>query len=65
VLFDARFLADRTVTDDGKTVGKSPLFLGDALGDALTGNEVGPGSFDRAVCTRSSSFCILPMRPRI
>lgn len=29
------------------------------------GESDGGGSFDLADCTRSSSFCILPMRPRI
>ena len=31
----------------------------------LRGVEVGPGSFERAECTRASSFCIFPIRPRI
>lgn len=34
-------------------------------GEARGGLEVGAGSLDRAECTRCSSFCILPIRPRI
>ena len=35
------------------------------LGEARGGVEVGAGSFDRAELTRCSSFCILPISPRI
>ena len=34
-------------------------------GLARSGVAVGAGSLDRAECTRCSSFCMLPMRPRI
>lgn len=36
-----------------------------ARDDAREGDSDGGGSFDLADCTRSSSFCILPIRPRI
>jgi hypothetical protein len=65
---EARFREERTVTVGGSVVGKlfrSPLFRTEApsRGDMLF--VAGPGSLDRAVCTRSSSFCILPIKPRI
>ena len=34
-------------------------------GDACDGDSMGAGSLDLADCTRCSSFCILPMSPRI
>lgn len=34
-------------------------------GDARGGVTLGAGSFDRAVCTLCSRFCILPISPRI
>ena len=57
-----RFFGLRTVTD----AGMAWCPMADALrGDARGGVCTGAGSFDRADCTRCSSFCICPMRPRI
>lgn len=60
-----RFLALRTVTLGDKlwlSRSNSGMGLGEALnGDALPGG----GNFDRTECTRSSIFCILPIRPLI
>lgn len=52
----------RTVIDDGTEFW--PKADG-VRGDAPFGVSTGAGSLDRAECTLSSSFCILPMRPRI
>ena len=57
-----RFLLLRIVTVDGMYdwLRAEPL-----RGEARGGVEAGAGSFDFAECTRSSSFCIFPIRPRI
>lgn len=55
---DARFL---TATELGRYW---PAALG-TRGLARGGVDVGAGSLERAECTRSSSFCILPISPRI
>jgi hypothetical protein len=57
-----RFRALRTVTVAGMYV---PLMAESGRGEARGGVEVGAGSLDRADCTRCSSRCILPIRPRI
>lgn len=57
-----RFLLLRTVTDDGMN---GWLIAELVRGDARGGVSTGAGSRDRADCTRSSSFCIFPIRPRI
>jgi hypothetical protein len=62
VLCEARLRAERTVTVDGMD-GRFVESL--VRGDERGGVDVGAGSFDRAVCTLSSSFCILPIRPLI
>jgi hypothetical protein len=58
---DARFLVLRTVTVFGMWWPSALPLRGLARGGVL----VGAGSFDRAEYTRSSSFCILPISPRI
>ena len=55
-----RFLLLRTVTLEG-ILWPRVLPLGDTFGGVL----VGAGNLERADCTRSSSFCIFPIRPRI
>lgn len=58
-----RFLESlRTVIVDA--TGLSPITDPDRE-DAREGDSDGGGSLDLAECTRSSSFCILPIRPRI
>lgn len=54
-----RFMLRRTVTDEGMPSLNPGPVRGDPRG------VPGAGSFDRAECTRSSIFCILPMRPLI
>lgn len=44
--------------------GLSPI-VDPAREDARDGDSDGGGSFDLAECTRSSNFCIFPIRPRI
>jgi hypothetical protein len=65
VLALGRFRELRTVTVPGSP---DRLWRGDPPAmlrcGGVDGND-GAGSFERAVCTRSSSFCILPMSPRI
>lgn len=57
-----RFLEDlRTVMLEG--IGLCPDT--EPRGEVLLGVSTGAGSLDRADCTRSSNFCIFPMRPRI
>jgi hypothetical protein len=60
VLAEVRLRDERTVTVPGRA-GVEMLPRGEAFG----GVEVGAGSLERAVCTRSSSFCIFPIRPLI
>lgn len=69
-LLPERFLLLRTVTLAGMLDAKLEPPLGDGTlvvprGEARGGVLVGAGSLDRAECTRSSSFCILPISPRI
>lgn len=59
VLALGRFMLRRTVTDEGMPSLNPGPVRGDPRG------VPGAGSFDRAECTRSSIFCILPMRPLI
>ncbi len=54
-----RFLLLRIVTVAGTPWARI------AGGDERGGVLVGPGNFDRADCTLSSNFCILPISPRI
>jgi len=56
-----RFRLLRTVTVAGMWLSAAEPDRGDARG----GVAVGAGSLDRAEWTRSSSFCILPISPRI
>jgi hypothetical protein len=52
-----------SVTDDGMAEGcEIPVGV---RGDAPVGVATGAGNLERAECTRSSSFCIFPIRPRI
>lgn len=39
--------------------------MAEVRGEARGGVLTGPGSLDRALCTRCSSRCICPIRPRI
>ena len=57
-----RFLELRTVMFDGIW---DWLSADPDRGEALGGVDTGAGSLDRADCTRCSSFCIFPIRPRI
>lgn len=52
---------ERTVTEEGILV-SLPTLLGEWRGDAVL---EGGGSFDRTECTRSSIFCMRPIRPLI
>lgn len=53
----------RSVTDDGMAEGwENPVGV---RGDPPVGVATGAGSLERADCTRSSSFCTFPIRPRI
>jgi hypothetical protein len=61
VLADVRFRAERTVTVEGM-VGKADET---DRGDERGGVDVGAGSLERVVCTRSWRVCILPINPRI
>jgi hypothetical protein len=54
-------LRERIVIDAGILVALYTLVLGEARG----GVRVGPGSLDRAECTRASSRCICAVRVRI
>jgi hypothetical protein len=58
---DVRFLLLRIVTLFGMWCPNALPFRGLARGGVF----VGAGSLDRAEYTRSSSFCILPISPRI
>lgn len=54
--------ADRMV----KLVGIAGIpTMAEVRGEARGGVLTGPGSLDRALCTRCSSRCICPIRPRI
>lgn len=57
-----RFLELRTVMLDGIWAW---LSADPGRGEALGGVDVGAGNLDRADCTRCSSFCIFPIKPRI
>jgi hypothetical protein len=59
VLAEVRLRAERTVTVAGMD-GRP-----DERGEDRGGVDEGAGSLERVVCTRSSSFCIRPMRPLI
>jgi len=50
----------RMVTEAGMWLLRADPLLGDPLG----GVSIGAGSFDLALCTRSSRFCIFPRRLR-
>ena len=54
--------ADRTAMPLG-IAGIPPM--AEVRGEARGGVLTGPGSLDRALCTRCSSRCICPIRPRI
>jgi len=63
VLLLLRLRLLRTVTVAGMVEGWWPS--AEPRGDARGGVLVGAGSFERTVWTRSSSFCIFPISPRI
>ena len=63
VLLLMRLRLLRTVTVAGMPGGWWPS--AEPRGDPRGGVLVGAGSFERTVCTRSSSFCIFPISPRI